>query len=381
MSSYTKDQPFLATLRENRRLNLPGSAKDTPHFVVDFSGSGLTYTCGDSLGVLPQNNPGAVDELLVAAGLDGSESVILPKREGAVALRDALLSALSLASPSKKALSTFEEKATDPADRERLATLLDKANADACKAYLAEREYIDLFLEFPSVRLSADELVGLLKRLTPRLYSIASAPSVDPEQVHLTVAVVRYETNGRAREGVASTWLADRVPLDVPSVPVYITASHFGLPEDPAVDLIMVGPGTGVAPFRSFLQEHRQRGGTGRTWLFFGDQHETTDFLYRDEFAAMLADGSLTRLDTAFSRDQEEKIYVQQRMREKGAELWRWLEGGASFFICGDASRMARDVDEALHDVIREHGGLSEADAAAYVKELRSAKRYQKDIY
>ncbi|MGF1530465.1 MAG: sulfite reductase flavoprotein subunit alpha [Puniceicoccaceae bacterium] len=381
MPVYTKDAPFLATLRENRKLNREGSAKDTRHFVVDLTGSGLTYTCGDSIGILPENSPHSVEALITAGGFDPEELVTVPKVEEPVSLREALTRYLAIAAPSKKALQTFLDTTSSESEKEFLTDLLAKENAETTKLYLENREYLDLFIEFPGVRLSGVQLVALLRRLVPRLYSIASSPMLYPDEVHLTVAVVRYETNGKSREGVASTWLSDRVTLDDPRVPVFISNSHFGIPADPQTDLIMVGPGTGVAPFRSFIQEQKARQGTGRCWLFFGDQHQVSDFLYEEEFAAALSDGSLHRLDTAFSRDQEQKVYVQDRMRENGRELWEWLEKGASFFVCGDASRMARDVDTALHQIVAEHGNLTPEEAGAYVKKLRSDKRYQKDVY
>jgi sulfite reductase (NADPH) flavoprotein alpha-component len=215
----------------------------------------------------------------------------------------------------------------------------------------------------------------------PRLYSIASSAKVTPNEVHLTVAIVRYETNGRQRVGVASTFLADRAALGATPVPVFVSHSHFGVPEDSARDCIMVGPGTGIAPFRAFVQERAAAGATGRNWLFFGDQRRATDFLYEEEWAAWQQQGKLARLDVAFSRDQAQKIYVQDKMRENAAELWAWLKGGAHFYVCGDAKRMAKDVDAALHEIIAQQGGLDAAQAAEFVKQMKKDKRYQRDVY
>ena len=215
----------------------------------------------------------------------------------------------------------------------------------------------------------------------PRLYSIASSSRVHPQEIHLTVAVVRYQTNGRARAGVCSTFLADRALVGSTPTPVFVSHSHFGPPEDGAKDCIMIGPGTGIAPFRAFLQDRVATGATGRNWLFFGDQKRATDFLYEDEWQNYLAQGQLARLDTAFSRDQSAKIYVQDRMRENAAALWQWLQGGASFFVCGDAKRMAKDVDLALHEIIAAQGNLTPVAAADYVKQLKKDKRYQRDVY
>jgi len=220
-----------------------------------------------------------------------------------------------------------------------------------------------------------------MRRLMPRLYSIASSPAVYAQEAHLTVAVVRYQTNGRDRVGVASTFLADRVQVGGTPVPVFVSHSHFGLPEDGGRDVIMVGPGTGVAPFRAFVQERAAVGARGRNWLFFGDQHRATDFLYEEEWPQFLAQGHLARLDTAFSRDQANKVYVQDRMRENAAELWSWIKGGAGFYVCGDAKRMAKDVDVALHDIVAGQGGLAPPQAAEYVKQMKKDKRYQRDVY
>jgi sulfite reductase (NADPH) flavoprotein alpha-component len=228
---------------------------------------------------------------------------------------------------------------------------------------------------------SPQEFVALMRKLMPRLYSIASSPRVWGDDVHLTVAIVRYETNGRQRGGVCSTFMADRVLPGETPVPVFVSNSHFGLPESGDADLIMIGPGTGIAPFRAFLHDRKATGAKGRNWLFFGDQHRATDYLYGDEFEAFKADGLLTRLDLAFSRDQANKIYVQDRMRESGAEMWTWLERGAYFYVCGDAKRMAKDVDAELHTIIREHGKLDEAAAVAYVKQMKKDRRLMRDVY
>jgi sulfite reductase (NADPH) flavoprotein alpha-component len=239
---------------------------------------------------------------------------------------------------------------------------------------------VDILQAFPQAKFTAEELVKVLRKLQPRLYSIASSPKAYPEDIHLTVAIVRYELHGRDRQGVCSTYLADRV--NDATMPVFIhSAKHFRQPEDTSVPVIMVGPGTGIAPFRAFLQEREVLNATGKSWLFFGDRNRGTDFLYEDEINAWQSKGVLHRLDTAFSRDQAEKVYVQHRMMENAAELWQWLEEGGYFYVCGDASRMAKDVDEALHRIVEQAGGKSKEEAAAYVEELKKAKRYRKDVY
>ena len=381
LSAYTKDNPLPAKLLENRVLNKDGSSKDTRHLVVDIAGSGLTYQVGDSLGIFASNRPQIVEELIELMGFTGNEPVIPQRMTAAISLREALTDKLSLAGPTKKILETFAAKTADPKEQAQLASLLAADAAEAREAFLEQREYIDLIEEFPGVKLGAQELVDHMRRLMPRLYSIASSPVLHPSQVHLTVAPVRYESNGRRRYGVCSTFLADRVIRRKTPIPVFVAESHFGLPEDLTKDIIMIGPGTGVAPFRAFTQERVATQATGRNWLFFGDQHEATDYLYAEEWKNLLAAGKLARVDLAFSRDQARKVYVQDRMREAAAELWSWVKGGAHFYVCGDAHRMAKDVDLALHQIISEQGGLDVAQAAEYVKLMKKEKRYQRDVY
>ena len=380
-NAYTKDNPLPAKLLENRVLNKDGSSKDTRHLVLDIAGSGLTYTVGDSLGVFATNRPQIVDEVIELLGVTGNEPVSPARLPAALSLREALNAKLSLAGPTRKILETLAAKTTDAGEKARLAALLAPGAEENCEAFLAQREYLDLLEEFPGARLTPQEFVDHLRRLMPRLYSIASSPKVYPGQVHLTVAPVRYESNGRRRYGVCSTFLADRVTRRKTPVPVFVASSPFGLPADGAKDIIMVGPGTGVAPFRAFVQDRVATGAIGRHWLFFGDQHEATDYLYADEWKQWLADGRVARVDLAFSRDQAQKVYVQDRMREQAAELWSWLKGGAYFYICGDAHRMAKDVDAALQQIAVTQGGLDAAQAADFVKQLKKDKRYQRDVY
>ena len=378
---YTVKNPFIAQMTESRMLTKEGSAKDTQHYVIDISGSDLTYTCGDSLGVYPTNRIEEVDAVLKVLGLLGEEKVRMKNDPEDISLRDALFRRVALALPTKKFLITLSEKVSNTEEKKKLEDLLSEDSKEATKAYLVNREFIDLLEEYPSVKFDAQEFVNCLRRLVPRLYSIASSPSVYPNEVHLTVAVVRYETNGHERVGVASTYLSDRVEVFEKKTPVFIAKSKFGLPEDENVDLIMVGPGTGIAPFRAFLQERINRGSNGRTWLFFGDQHEATDNLYGAEFDEYLSKNQLNRIDNAWSRDQDYKIYVQDKMRENAADLWDWIKGGAFFYVCGDAERMAVDVDDALHDIIEKEGGMTEEDAKNYVKQMKKEKRYQRDVY
>ncbi len=379
--AYDKNNPFPARLVDRRRLSSPDSQKDTQHFSVSLAGSGLTYKCGDSLGVFPTNNPAAVAALLRAAGFTGEEAVTLPKDPAAIPLREAWSKRVALNGPTYKFVQLLHDRAGDAAQKEALAARLAEADPEKKKAWLEQREFIDLFEEFPSARPSAQEVVELQRKLMPRLYSISSAPSRYPDEIHLTVAVVRYETNGRAREGVCSSYLADRARLEQPDLPIFVAESHFGLPADDEAPVIMVGPGTGVAPFRSFVMDRATRGAKGRNWLFFGDQRKDHDFLYAEEWADYLRSGALTRLDTAFSRDQAAKVYVQDRMREQAAELWSWLQAGAYFYVCGDAKRMAKDVDAALHAIVAEQGGMTPEAAVEWVKQLKKDGRYQRDVY
>lgn len=377
----TKDHPLLTRIVENRELTGPESEKETRHFSVDLAGSGLSYVAGDALGIFPTNRPLEVEEIIERLGATGWEAVTLPRGGETAPLREALLNKVALAGPTRRAVELFAQRASAPAERTRLEALLAPEAAAQLAEFTTERHFVDLLIENPSVRLTPQEFVDQLRRLTPRLYSIASSPRRHPEQVHLTISVVRYVTNERDRHGVCSTFLANRAALGETPVMVFVAESHFRLPEDGTRDVIMVGPGAGLAPFRGFLQDREASGATGRNWLFFGEQHRACDFLYREELEAWLASGHLARLDLAFSRDQVERIYVQHRMLEAAAELWRWLEGGACLYVCGDAKRMAKDVDAALHRIVAEQGGHSAEAAAEYVKRLKREKRYQRDVY
>ncbi len=370
---HSRKNPFHAPLKATRLLT-PGSDKETRHFEFLLDGSTLTYEVGDSLGVFPANNPQRVERVLDLLGLDGTATC---QSSGAM-LRDALARHHSLREVGRQLLAAAVAADSLAAP---LAPLLEPEQRPQLEAWLAAREVVDVFEEFPGLRPSAEVLPSLLRKLQPRLYSIASSPRACPGEVHLTVAVVRYQQDGKPREGVCSAHLADRVAPGS-TVPVFVhPAKHFRLPEDPEAPVIMVGPGTGVAPFRAFLQDRLATGARGRNWLFFGDRRRAHDFLYAEELEAWHRRGHLHRLDTAFSRDQAGKIYVQHRMLERAAELWAWLQEGGYFYVCGDASRMAKDVETALHRVAETAGGLSPEAAAAWVQELKQAKRYRKDVY
>ncbi len=373
--AYSRSNPFPARLKTNRRLNRDGSQKDTRHFEITLAGSGLTYEAGDALGVVPTNCPAFVEQLLATLGFTGDERV---GDSSPVSIHQLLSTGLSITA-APPALVT--EAATRSANAELLA-LLEPARKAELDQWLFGRDVVDVLKACPGANFTPAEFTALLRKLQPRLYSISSSPKAHPGEVHLTVAAVRYTAHGRAKQGVCSAWLADRVVPGETPVPVFVQKSHgFRLPADLAKPVIMVGPGTGIAPFRGFLEERRATGATGENWLLFGDQQRACDFLYEEELTAWSRDGLLTRIDLAFSRDQAEKIYVQDRMREHAGELWRWLEDGAHFYVCGDAKRMAKDVDAMLHAVVENAGGRTKDQAAEYVAALKAAKRYQRDVY
>ena len=371
-NSYNKNNPYLSHLLVNRLLT-KGSDKETRHFEISLRDSGLMYEPGDSLGVLPFNCSEVVDDLMGTTGFTGSEEIKIA--EETICLKDALISRFACTVLSKIQIKKFNELAQVSA----LDDLLKIENKEALIEYMWGRELIDLFKEYPQGELSVEDFVGLLRPMPPRLYSIASSLSAHAEEVHLTVAVVRYDTHGRKRKGVCSSYLAERVG---DSIPCYFHPNkNFKLPEESDKPIIMVGPGTGIAPFRAFIEERKAIGATGKNWLFFGDRSYKTDYLYGNEWESYQKDGLLNRLDLAWSRDQDKKVYVQHKMLEKGAELWNWLDNGALFYVCGDASRMAKDVDHALRTIAQEQGSMSEEDSANWVKSLQKEKRYLKDVY
>jgi len=371
---HSKTNPGAARLVKNLRLNRHGALKDTRYFSLETGESGLEYEVGDALGVWPSNCPELVDEIIGVSKLHADTPVTVPG-VGEMQLVEALGKHFEIARPSPDALAYIAARSQNGTLRE----LLSEDRKSDLKKWLWGQQLVDVLHEFP-IELGASDLVGMLKRLQPRLYSIASSPKAHPGEIHLTVATVRYNNGRRQRKGVSSTFLADRA--DDLSVPVFVQKSaHFRPPRSGDTPIVMVGPGTGVAPFRGFLHERLARGDTGRNWLFFGEQHAATDFYYRDELEQMRKSGLLTRLDLAFSRDQNEKIYVQDRLREHGAELWSWLEAGAHFYVCGDAGRMAKDVDAALKAVVAQYGDMSDERALEYVSRLAKDKRYVRDVY
>ena len=370
---YGKKNPFPASILENQVLNFPPSEKETRHIELDLAGSGFSYVPGDTLAVVPQNQPDYVEEILKI--LDFDENTEVQVQTKSLSLKEALISSVDITTLTFAIVKKYEAVAKN----KTLSKFLKKK--EEVKHYCEGRELIDLLVDYPSPTLSVETFLSFLRKLPPRLYSIASSPRVCHNEVHLTVATVRYETAGRKRKGVASTYLAERC-ITGTKVLVYTQENkHFRLPEDSLQKIIMVGPGTGIAPFRAFLQEREVAEQKGEAWLFFGDRSFTNDFLYQLELQEFLESKTLTHLDVAFSRDQEKKIYVQDKLREKGELLYQWLQQGAYFYVCGDASKMAGDVHQALLEIIRKFGKKSEGEAEEYLQTLKKQKRYQRDTY
>ncbi|MFI6400405.1 sulfite reductase subunit alpha [Rhodococcus coprophilus] len=371
-SQWTRKNPYPATLTTNRVLSGAGSAKEIRHYEFALGESGIEYEAGDALNVVPINDGALVRALLDRLHLDGS---VVPSGFD-TSLTHLLTYDYEITAPSVDLLEEVEKRTRN----EELTYVLRHGDKAALDEWLWGRDILDVLMLEPAPELTAEEFLSLLRPLQHRAYSISSSPNACDGSVHLTVASVRYGDDDRERRGVCSTYLADRVGDG--TVGIFVTRNKaFRVPSDDTVPMIMVGPGTGIAPFRGFLQERRARGAAGKNWLFFGDQRRDCDYIYEDELAEFTASGLLTRLDLAFSRDQAEKIYVQTRMTEHGAELFAWLEEGGHFYICGDASRMAKDVDAALHAIVAEHGGMTEEQAAEYITGLKREKRYVRDVY
>jgi sulfite reductase (NADPH) flavoprotein alpha-component len=377
---YNVKNPCIAKVKRMFNLSGPDAPKHTAHYEIDLSGSGLEYTPGDSLAVQPQNDPALVDDTLAALGFSGTEIVKHPKTAAEVPIRQALIEGALITEIDNKLIKAIVEKT---GGNTPLAELSLPEKKEDLKNYLWGRFVIDLLLENPTAKFTPEEFMLTQKKLNIRLYSISSSQKAHPGEVHLTIATVRYTSHGRVRGGVASTFLAERVVPNETLVQCFVNhGKGFRLPEPQDVTpIIMCGPGTGIAPFRAFLEERKATNAKGKSWLFFGEVSSKSCFFYKDEFEAYLADGTLTKLSTAWSRDQSEKIYVQHKMLEDAAEIWSWLDQGAIFYVCGDASRMALDVDRALHAIIEKEGGKTVDEAAAYVLAMKEAKRYRRDVY
>ncbi|MYL19150.1 assimilatory sulfite reductase (NADPH) flavoprotein subunit [Halobacillus litoralis] len=372
---YTKKNPFSAEVLENINLNGRGSNKETRHLELDLEDSSLEYEPGDSLGIYPINEEKLVDQLITLMQWDPELSVTLNKDGEVRALREALLSHFEITVLTKPLIEKLEPFTSN----EKLQEIL--ASKETLQTYIEGRDLLDLLADFGPWELGAEELIQQLRKIPPRLYSIASSRKANPDEVHLTIGTVRYESHGRPRLGVCSGQCAERMEPGG-NVSVFVQKnSNFKLPEDGSAPVIMVGAGTGIAPYRAFLEEREELGAEGNTWLFFGEQHFTTDFLYQTEWQRWLKDGVLSRMDVAFSRDNEEKVYVQHRMTERSRELFEWLEAGAYLYVCGDEKHMAKDVHQALVSIVQRESGRSLEEAEAYVADLRQQKRYQRDVY
>ncbi|MEC3606697.1 assimilatory sulfite reductase (NADPH) flavoprotein subunit [Bacillus glycinifermentans] len=374
---YSRKNPFRAEVLENINLNGRGSNKETRHLELSLEGSGFTYEPGDALGIYPENDPELVQLVMKELNWNPEEVVTVDKQGERLPLKEALTSYFEITVLTKK----FLQQAAGFSENEKLQELTSPGNEAQLKEYLQGRDLLDFVRDFGPFSASAQEFVSILRKMPPRLYSIASSFQANPDEVHLTIGAVRYHAHGRDRKGVCSVLCAERLqPGD--TLPVFIQPNkHFKLPENPDAPIIMVGPGTGVAPFRSFMQEREETGAKGKSWMFFGDQHFVTDFLYQTEWQKWLKDGVLTKMDVAFSRDTEEKVYVQHRMLEHSKELFEWLQEGAVFYVCGDKKNMAHDVQNALLDIIEKEGGRSREEAEAYLAEMKQQKRYLRDVY
>jgi sulfite reductase (NADPH) flavoprotein alpha-component len=375
-SPYTRTNPFPAKLAVNRSLCGEGSEKDTRHFEIDLKGWGLNYEVGDSMTVWATNDPELVDEIVKKIGAKGDEPVKGPN--GDTTLREALFRDCRITQTTPKFLKTIAARAVNGAPL--LSELLKPERKQDLDTYLWGMEVIDFLIEHPSIKWTPQELVDTLAKLLPRMYSISSSLKAHPDQVHFTIDVVHYESRGRMRKGVCSTFLAERA--DRAPIPVFPNTSKFRLPEDGNTPIIMIGPGTGIAPFRAFLQERKATGAKGKNWLFFGSQHQHCNYFYREELENYQREKFLARCDCAWSRDSADKSYVQHKMLNCADEIWKWMDAeGGHFFVCGDARRMAKDVDAALRKIIQEKGGKTEEQTNEYVEKLKSDKRYKRDVY
>jgi sulfite reductase (NADPH) flavoprotein alpha-component len=376
-SIYSRSNPYRAEVLGNLNLNGRGSNKETRHLELSLEGSGLTYEPGDSLGVYPQNDPALVDLLLAETNWSPEEKVTVNKHGDVRPLKEALRSYFEITVLTKPLL----HKASQLSVNNDLQNLVSTDSEENLKEYIKGRDLLDLIRDFGPWIGSAQGMISILRKIPPRLYSISSSLLANPDEVHLTIGAVRYDSHGRERKGVTSILFAERLQLG-DKLPIFIQPnSNFKLPQNPDTPIIMVGPGTGIAPFRAFLQEREETGAKGKTWLFFGDQHFVADFLYQTEWQKMIKDGILTKLDVAFSRDMEERVYVQHRMHQHSKELFEWLQAGAHVYVCGDEKNMAHDVHNALVDILHKEGGLSREKSQEYLANMLKQERYQRDVY
>jgi len=373
---YTRNSPYQSNVNVNYLLTAEGSEKETRHVELSLE-EGMTYTPGDAVGIIPENRAEAVEAALKALGYKGDERV-LDHYKVEISLEEALRTRLGIGKLARGSVGQFAKLAPDV---EGLKVLTGPDNRARAEEYCWGREFVDLAADFPGVITDPQQLFNVLQRLTPRMYSISSSQKVHPDSVHTTVRVIRYESHGRDRQGVASGHLGDRAGEGT-TLPIFLHSNNsFRLPEDSNAPVIMIGPGTGIAPFRAYLEERQADGAKGKNWLFFGEQRMKMDFLYQEQLEGMAKSGVLTHLHTAFSRDQHNKVYVQDRIQENAKEVFEWLENGAYFYVCGDATRMAKDVETALLDAIAKGSNGTLEHAAEYLANMKKQKRYQRDVY
>lgn len=374
VAKYSRNNPFYAEVLENINLNGKGSNKETRHIELSIEGSGLTYEAGDTLGIFPKNNPQLVNDVIHALKLNKDDQVQVDGEQ--VSLEEAFTSFIEITALTKPVLQKLVDYSTNQAFKQ-----LVTENGVQLKEYMKNRDLLDLIQDYGPFNVTSKQIVSILRKMPPRLYSISSSYQANPDEVHLTIGVVRYDAHGRERKGVCSVYCAERLEVG-DKVRIFIQPNpNFKLPKNSDAPIIMVGPGTGIAPFRGFMQEREEIGARGKSWLFFGDQHFVTDFLYQTEWQNWLKDGILTKMDVAFSRDKEEKIYVQHKLLQHSKELFSWIKEGAYIYVCGDKNKMAKDVQEALITIIAEEGNMSREDAENYLKDLQKQKRYQRDVY
>ena len=376
---YTRNNPYTSEVKENYRLTAEGSEKETRHVSLALE-EGMQYTPGDAVGILAENRKSEVDLVLNALGFTGEERV-LDHYKVEISLEEAVRTRLAIGKLTRSTINQYAKLVDPSTPIPKLAAMTGADGKAMAEEHCWGREFIDLLQEFPGVIKDPQKLFTVLQRLTPRMYSIASSQLAHPDRVETTVRVIRYDAHGRERQGLCSGHMGDRSPVGS-TLPIFLHANgNFRLPDDTSAPIIMIGPGTGLAPFRAFLEERQAKGETGKNWLFFGDQRKKLDYLYEDQLEGMHKDGFLTHLDLAFSRDQQKKVYVQDRMQERAKGLYEWLEEGAYFYVCGDATRMAKDVETALLDVIAKGSNGTLEHAAEYLEAMKKQKRYQRDVY
>ena len=381
MEPFSRENPYFATIKERYSLCVSDSGKDTLHLVLDIKGSGIRYNVGDCVAVQPANDPAIVQRILKTLGATGEEQIQDKRTDESWPLREYLIKKCDVNKVGKKLVQELSQRQTNPQKKEALESLFVDGNKDSLKEFQVSHEVWDLLEEHPEAVFSPQEICHLLKPMMPRFYSIASSMNAVGEEIHLTIALQQWISNGKHRSGVCTHYLCNLAPLQRPEIPIYIHPHKgFTLPQDPGAPIIMIGPGTGIAPFRAFLQERASLNCPGKNWLFFGEWNRDHHFYYEDDWKLWETQGKL-RLDVAFSRDQENKIYVQHRMQEKGQDLFKWLQEGAYIYVCGDANHMAKDVEAALHKIIKEHGNCCEEEAKSSLKQLKKEKRYLKDVY